>query len=73
MNINLELYKVFYTIATNLNITSASKDLLNSQPAISKSTKTLAEQVGGQLFVRIKRGVILIEEEKNNIIILKTL
>ena len=72
MNINLELYKVFYTIAINLNVTSASKDLLNSQPAISKSTKTLAEQVGGQLFMRIKRGVILIEE-KNNIIILKTL
>jgi DNA-binding transcriptional LysR family regulator len=35
-----------------------------SQPAISKSIKNLEEQLGGQLFVRTKRGVILTEEGK---------
>lgn len=64
MNINLELYKVFYTVATYLNITNASKELSISQPAISKSIKTLEEQLGGQLFIRTKRGVILTEEGK---------
>ena len=64
MNINLELYKVFYTVATHLNITNASKELSISQPAISKSIKTLEEQLGGQLFIRTKRGVILTEEGK---------
>ena len=52
MNINLELYKVFYTVATYLNITNASKELSISQPAISKSIKTLEEQLGGHLFIR---------------------
>ena len=64
MNINYELYKIFYTVAKNKNITSASKELLISQPAISKSIKNLEEQLGGQLFVRTKRGVVLTEEGK---------
>lgn len=64
MNINLELYKVFYTVANHLNITNASKELLISQPAISKSIKTLEDQLGGPLFIRTKRGVILTEEGK---------
>lgn len=64
MNINLDLYKVFYVVANNQNITSASKELLISQPAISKSIKTLEDQLGGPLFIRTKRGVILTEEGK---------
>lgn len=64
MNINLELYKVFYTVANHLNITKASKELMISQPAISKSIKTLEEGLGGTLFIRTKRGVILTEEGK---------
>lgn len=64
MNINLELYKVFYTVAKHLNITNASKELMISQPAISKSIKTLEDQLGGPLFIRTKRGVILTEEGK---------
>ena len=64
MNINLELYKIFYVVVKHLNITSASKELMISQPAISKSIKTLEEQLGGTLFVRTKRGVILTEEGK---------
>ena len=62
MNIDFELYRIFYTVANHKNITKASKELNISQPAISKSIKNLEEQLGGQLFVRTKRGVILTEE-----------
>lgn len=61
MNINLELYKVFYYVAKNESITRASNELLISQPAISKSIKTLEEQINAQLFVRKRDGVVLTE------------
>lgn len=64
MNINFELYRVFYTVAKVGNITKASQELLISQPAISKSIKKLEEELGGQLFIRTKRGVFLTEEGK---------
>ena len=64
MNINLELYKIFYTVVKNGNITKASKELLISQPAISKSIKKLESSLGGQLFIRSKNGVVLTEEGK---------
>lgn len=64
MNINFELYKIFYVVAKNKNITKASEKLNISQPAISKSIKNLEEQLGGQLFIRTKRGVLLTEEGK---------
>ena len=64
MNINLEYYKIFYEVAKEQNITKASEELSISQPAISKSIKNLEEQLGGQLFVRTKRGVVLTEEGK---------
>ena len=62
MNIDFELYRIFYTVANNKNITKAAEELNISQPAISKSIKNLEEQLGGQLFVRTKRGVILTNE-----------
>ena len=62
MNIDFELYRIFYNVANHKNITKASEELNISQPAISKSIKNLEEQLGGQLFVRTKRGVILTEE-----------
>ncbi len=64
MNIDFELYRVFYVVANHCNITKASEKLNISQPAISKSIKNLEEQLGGQLFVRTKRGVVLTEEGK---------
>lgn len=64
MNIDFELYRIFYVVANNCNITKASEELNISQPAISKSIKNLEKQLGGQLFVRTKRGVILTEEGK---------
>lgn len=64
MNVNFELYRVFYTVANTGNITKAAEELMISQPAISKSIKNLEEQLGGQLFIRTKRGVILTDEGK---------
>ena len=64
MNIDFELYRIFYVVANNKNITKASEELHISQPAISKSIKNLEDQLGGQLFVRTKRGVILTDEGK---------
>ena len=64
MNIDFELYRIFYVVANNCNITKASEELNISQPAISKSIKNLEEQLGGNLFVRTKRGVILTSEGK---------
>ena len=64
MNINYELYRVFYEVANTGNITKASKKLNISQPAISKSIRNLEEQLGGNLFVRTQKGVILTEEGK---------
>ncbi|MBR3146408.1 MAG: LysR family transcriptional regulator [Bacilli bacterium] len=64
MNINFELYRIFYVVANHKNITKASEELHISQPAISKSIKNLEDQLGGQLFVRTKRGVVLTDEGK---------
>lgn len=62
MNISLDYYKIFYVVAKTGNITKAANELMISQPAISKCIKLLEEQLGGQLFVRTKRGVVLTEE-----------
>jgi len=64
MNINYELYRIFYVVAKNSNITKAALALNISQPAISKSIKNLEDSLGGKLFIRTKRGVVLTEEGK---------
>ena len=64
MNISLDYYKIFYVVAKSGNITKAANELNISQPAISKCIKLLEQQLGGQLFVRTKRGVNLTEEGK---------
>ena len=64
MNVSLEYYRIFYVVAKTGNITKAADELMISQPAISKCIKHLEEQLGGQLFIRTKRGVVLTEEGK---------
>lgn len=64
MNIDLELYRVFYTVAKNKHMTKASEELHISQPAISQSIKKLEEQLGGTLFLRSNKGMELTEEGK---------
>ncbi len=61
MNINLDLYKVFYYVAKNKNISRAAEELMISQPAVSKSIKTLENQMNIQLFKRTNNGVKLTE------------
>lgn len=64
MNIDLELYRVFYVVAKNKHMTKASEELHISQPAISQSIKKLEEQLGGTLFLRSNKGIELTEEGK---------
>ena len=52
MNVNLELYRIFYIVAKHKHMTKASEELHISQPAISQSIKKLEEQLGGTLFLR---------------------
>lgn len=64
MNINLDLYKIFYIVAKNGSISAAANILFISQPAITFQIKKLEEQLGVSLFIRTKHGVILTEEGK---------
>ena len=60
--INLELYKVFYTVAKCKSITKAANELCLSQPAVSQAIKQLENQLGGKLFNRVSRGMELTEK-----------
>ena len=59
--IDLDLYKIFYIVAEEGNITKASEKLHISQPAVTKQIKNLENQLNTPLFIRTKRGVILNE------------
>ena len=64
MNVDLGLYRVFYTVAKHKHMTKASEELHISQPAISQSIKKLEDQLGGTLFLRSNKGMELTEEGK---------
>lgn len=59
MNVNLEYYKIFYYVATELSITGAAKKLNISQPAVSQAVKQLEQGLGIELFTRRAKGVSL--------------
>ena len=59
MDINYELYKVFYYVATSLSFSEASKHLFISQSAVSQSVKTLEKKLGQPLFIRSTKKVRL--------------
>ncbi len=59
MDINYELYKVFYYVATSLSFSEASKKLFISQSAVSQSIKTLEKKLGQPLFIRSTKRVQL--------------
>ena len=46
MDINLELYKVFYYVATTLSFSEASRQLFISQSAVSQAVKNLGKKAG---------------------------
>jgi len=62
MNINLELYRIFYVTVKTGSISKAAKELFTSQPAVSQSIKLLEQKLGGQLFFRTSKGVLLTAE-----------
>jgi len=64
MNVNFDLYNIFYVVAKNGSISSAADVLFISQPAVTFQIKKLEEQLGVSLFTRTKRGVVLTDEGK---------
>ncbi len=57
--VNLDLYRVFYTVAKCGSLTRAAEELYISQPAVSQSIKQLENQLGVVLFNRTHRGMEL--------------
>ena len=62
MDINYELYKVFYYVAISLSFSDASKQLFISQSAVSQSVKVLEKKLGITLFIRSTKRVQLTPE-----------
>ncbi len=62
MDINYELYKVFYYVATTLSFSEASKQLFISQSAVSQAIKTLEKKLEQTLFIRSTKRVQLTPE-----------
>jgi len=59
--VDLNLYKIFYTVAKCQSLTKAAEELYLSQPAVSQAIKRLESQLGGKLFNRVSRGMELTE------------
>ncbi|MCD7728768.1 MAG: LysR family transcriptional regulator [Clostridia bacterium] len=57
--VNLELYRVFYTVAKCGSLTKAAEELFISQPAVSQAIKQLETQLGTSLFNRTHKGMEL--------------
>ena len=57
--VNLELYRVFYTVAKCGSLTKAAQELFISQPAVSQAIKQLENQLGTELFNRTHKGMEL--------------
>lgn len=62
MDINFELYKVFYYVAKTLSFSEASKALFISQSAVSQSIKVLEKRLNQSLFIRSTKKVKLTKE-----------
>lgn len=61
-DINYELYKVFFYVATTLSFSKASRELYISQSAVSQSIKALESRLGQTLFIRSTKKVWLTPE-----------
>jgi DNA-binding transcriptional LysR family regulator len=62
MNINFELYKVFYHAGKNLSFTKTAEQLFVTQSSISQSIKQLEKNLDILLFIRNKRNMQLTKE-----------
>ena len=56
MDINYELYKVFYHVASTLSFSEASKQLFISQSAVSQSIKVLEKKLNQTLHPQHKKS-----------------
>ena len=64
MNVDLELYRVFYEVVKYKNISRTAENMYISQSAITQSIQKLENILGGKVFYRNKNGVELTEEGK---------
>lgn len=65
MNVNYDYYRIFYYVAKYGSISQAAKLLLNNQPNLTRTIKTLEKQLGCPLFIRTNHGMKLsVEGEK---------
>lgn len=62
MDINYELYKVFYYVAKTLSFSEAASALYISQSAVSQSIKVLEKRLNQNLFLRSTKKVSLTKE-----------
>ena len=60
--VNLELYRVFYTVAKCGSLTKAAQELYISQPAVSQAIRQLENQLGTTLFNRVHKGMELTKQ-----------
>lgn len=60
--VNLELYKIFVTVAKEENITKASEKLNLTQPAVTKHMKNLESLLETKLFIRSNHGIKLTKQ-----------
>ncbi len=62
MSISYDYYRTFYYVAKYGNITAAANALFLSQPTVSRCIQNLEQELGCQLFIRTKKGVLLTPE-----------
>ena len=63
-NVNFNLYKTFYDVAQYGSISKAAAMNYTSQPAVSRSIKTLEDELDTKLFYRNKKGIELTPKGK---------
>jgi LysR family transcriptional regulator, cyn operon transcriptional activator len=61
MDGNLELYRVFYSVATEKSFSKAAAKLFVTQPAVSQAINQLESKLDQKLLIRLPRGVSLTE------------
>lgn len=62
MSADLELYRVFCTVARCGSLSHAARELYISQPAVSQAMRRLEDSLGCSLFTRTSRGITLTTE-----------
>ena len=62
MDINLDLYKIFYYVCEFKNITKVANYLYVTQPAITRHIRNLEEKLGKTLIIRNTKGIELTDD-----------